>query len=326
MTRNLDYYFKNQENCTTNSTVCEGTVELNNENKKYGDVKMENKITTSSLMKDYQNVCDYTLAHADELKAKVEAILEPVEGLYNYSPHNFFLAQMQLYKRKKIMEDVFAAYKSMQSIGRQVKRGEKGLKILVPVQKKVKDSEGHETGETELRFILGNCFGLSQTFGEPLDKIGLLKNKGLINYDDIASRINIPIKYTDTVLTHGSTDGESISISTEFDTDDQLSTLLHELSHIRLNHFDDKVRENSDRAIRECEAEACAYILTTAIGFENEKSAAYLATWNANEEIMQGRGARIVNTAFGIVKELKINELLLAKNKEHGFIDKDVEI
>ena len=41
---------------------------------------------------------------------------------------------------------------------------------------------------------------------------------------------------------------------------------------------------------------------------------------------MQGRGARIVNTAFGIVKELKINELLLAKNKEHGFIDKDVEI
>ena len=66
------------------------------EPKKYGDVKMESKITTSSLMKDYQNVCDYTLAHADELKAKVEAILEPVEGLYNYSPHNFFLAQMQL--------------------------------------------------------------------------------------------------------------------------------------------------------------------------------------------------------------------------------------
>ena len=39
------------------------------------------------------------------------------------------------------------------------------------------DDNGNETGEKRMYFRLGNTFGLSQTDGEQIDKIGLLKNK-----------------------------------------------------------------------------------------------------------------------------------------------------
>lgn len=279
-----------------------------------------NKITVKTLMCEYENIAAQTVSNKDELKKKVRSIMEPVNGLHQLSARNFMLAQAQVYQKSKEIEDVFGSYKALQSIGRQVKKGEKGNKILVPCFYKVKDDNGNETGEKRMYFRLGNTFGLSQTEGEQIDKIGLLKNKGLITYKDIEDRVTIPIKYTDSVLTHGSTDGKSINISQRNNDDQKLSTLLHELAHVRLGHFEPKIRDSLDRSVRECEAEAVAYMLTVAIGFENKKAEAYMANWNANEYDMKKSSIRVINTAFKITKELDLNGLLVQKNIENGYL------
>jgi hypothetical protein len=76
-------------------------------------------------------------------------------------------------------------------------------------------------------------------------------------------------------------------------------TLLHEFAHALL-HFD--VDNGTERAKREVEAEAVAYIVGRYCGLDTSGSAFYLAAWNSDDtEVIQERLQRISRTAEELI-------------------------
>jgi hypothetical protein len=76
---------------------------------------------------------------------------------------------------------------------------------------------------------------------------------------------------------------------------DLVRTLIHEYAHAML-HFD--VDDETERAKREVEAEAVAYIVGRYFGLDTSGSAFYLAAWESDDLAgMRNRLDRISNTA-----------------------------
>src|SRR4051812_19554807 len=70
-----------------------------------------------------------------------------------------------------------AGYQTWKSLGRQVRRGEKGIRIIVPIRGRTKvspdeceasDEEQPQAGRTIVRFGTASVFDISQTEGKPL--------------------------------------------------------------------------------------------------------------------------------------------------------------
>jgi len=83
-------------------------------------------------------------------------------------------------------------------------------------------------------------------------------------------------------------------------------TLIHEYVHALL-HFN--VDSEPERAKREVEAEAVAYIVGRFFDLDTSGSAFYLAAWeNEDLEVIQDRLGRISSTAQEIIEALEINQ------------------
>src|SRR5712691_8001600 len=60
-----------------------------------------------------------------------------------------------------------AGYRAWQALGRQVRKGERAIKILAPCVRKVEDKETGEQARRVVAFRAVNVFDVSQTEGEP---------------------------------------------------------------------------------------------------------------------------------------------------------------
>ena len=85
---------------------------------------------------------------------------------HRYSANNCLLILMQRPEATRV-----AGYRAWQQLGRQVRKGEKGIKILAPIRRKVAEDE--ETGEAVrvaklVGFKTATVFNVSQTDGEEL--------------------------------------------------------------------------------------------------------------------------------------------------------------
>ena len=84
---------------------------------------------------------------------------------HNYSMGNQLLAWSQLQARDMSLSPV-ATYKKWADLGRQVKKGEKAIALVMPVTISKKDKAGEKTGEVFNLFTLkNNWFTLDQTEG-----------------------------------------------------------------------------------------------------------------------------------------------------------------
>ena len=80
---------------------------------------------------------------------------------------------------------------------------------------------------------------------------------------------------------------------------DLASTLIHEYAHALL-HFD--CDEEPERASREVEAEAVAYIVSRHCGLDADNAAFYLAAWDGEaSETVRDRLDRISKTAAELI-------------------------
>src|SRR5438132_14266511 len=64
-----------------------------------------------------------------------------------------------------------AGYRAWQALGRQVRKGERAIKILAPCVRKVEDKETGEQARRVVVFRAVNVFDVSQTEGEPLPEL-----------------------------------------------------------------------------------------------------------------------------------------------------------
>src|SRR3954464_9143746 len=113
-----------------------------------------------------------------QLERSVEAIqdsdtfrayLTAQARFHNYSWGNVLLILGQRPDASRV-----AGYRTWQSLGRQVRRGEKAIRIIAPAyyKKKERDEQTGEDTERQVTFFRGvSVFDVSQTDGAPLPEI-----------------------------------------------------------------------------------------------------------------------------------------------------------
>ena len=226
---------------------------------------------------------------------------------HNYSMGNQLLAWSQLQARDMNLSPI-ATYKKWSDLGRQVKKGEKAIALVMPVTISKKDNAGEKTGEVFNMFTLkNNWFTLDQTEGADFtneiviptwDKIKALETLGIteVKFDSFNGN------------SQGYATGKNIAINPIAALPHK--TRFHELAHVVLGHTEEHAMHDSEltpRDIREVEAESVAYILCSVLELSGlTESRGYIQGWLSGNTISDKSAQRIFSAADKILKAGKI--------------------
>jgi antirestriction protein ArdC len=240
-------------------------------------------------------------------------LLAAYTAFHNYSFGNALLALEQCISRK-IEPGPLNSYKGWLTLKRQVRKGEKGICLCMPVTYKKRVTgkaasetiEGSEESQDEVRqrFVFRNYwFVLAQTEGEtrfeqPISGFDLdaaLQTLGIRRapFDDINGNVQ------------GFAHQREIAVSPIAEL--PVKTTLHEMAHVILGHTTSHRLvdlEHMDRNIREVEAESVALICCESLGLPGAEAArGYIQHWLQGEkEIPNQSAARIFSAAQTILK------------------------
>ena len=129
-----------------------------------------------------------------QVPALLKELQEGVRGVFESERYKEWLTAMARFHRYSVNNQMLifmqhpeatrvASVKTWNEMGRHVRKGEHGIKVLVPTPVKVKDSEDDSDEEKKvMRFKVGHVFDISQTEGEPLPEIGARELEG--NFED----------------------------------------------------------------------------------------------------------------------------------------------
>ncbi len=230
-----------------------------------------------------------------------KAALEAQRRFHHYSFRNVLLIHAQCPEATRV-----AGYQVWKSLGRQVKKGEKGLCILAPMVGK--DAEG----EKALRgFRNAFAFDVAQTEGDDLPETPpLVQLEGEMTYlSTLLCRLetwlenqNITLEYR--VLPQGAqgvyeSRAHRITVSSTLSPNASFKTLIHETAHALLH------RDATERVQAELEAESCAYLVCAELGLDTGSySFAYLADWTPSVQAVLEAGQKAAVAAKQILAVL----------------------
>jgi hypothetical protein len=205
-----------------------------------------------------------------------------------------------------------AGYRRWQELGRQVRRGERSIRILAPVIVKKEDDDGDER-----RVVVGfrgtGVFDVSQTDGPELDVAPHLvagdAPSGL--WDALAAQVQaqgFALERGSCGGANGSTDftARTVRVRDDVSAAQAAKTLAHELAHVRL-HGPDRVRYFACRGRCEVEAESVAYVVTGWAGLPTEEySFPYVAHWAESDwRKVQETGTVVLEVARDIIAQVE---------------------
>lgn len=222
---------------------------------------------------------------------------------HNYSIGNQMLAWSQLAGRGLDLSPI-ATYKTWQGLGRQVKKGEKAISLVMPVTISKKDDAGEKTGDCFQTFILrNNWFALSQTEGEDFQH-----EKVSRDWDKAKALETLGISEIRFDLADGNCQGYAREKSIAINPIAVLphKTRFHELAHVVLGHTAENTMQDDERTpkdIREVEAESVAYICCSVLDLPGlVESRGYIQSWLSGSEITDKSAQKIFGAAEKILK------------------------
>ena len=270
-------------------------------------------VSVKELRKAQKKLIDEFVLSIDKMDLIMDKYMKTMKDFHNYSIGNLLSAHFQLLERNGIDDegiDILGSYKLWQKKGRQVRKGEKALWILAPRFKEIVDDETGEVVDKKMWFARVPVFDISQTDGEPLEQDYTTNNLNF-NFEEIVRRVpKIKVNESKKQVTRGYTDGKEIWISKYISDARKICVLFHELAHYHL-HFG-KDRKKIPKDIRELEAEAVSYMVSSACGIVNDESSSYIREWagkNAHE-VIEGRGQKLIDVALKIIRDLELKELI----------------
>mgnify|MGYP003005644986 FL=1 len=216
---------------------------------------------------------------------KYRDLLRVMSLFHNYSANNCLLIALQCPHASYV-----AGYTSWRNnFHRQVKKGEKAIRIISPIKYKKKNEEDEE--EERIGFKSASVFDISSTYQipdmEPV-QIGVSDLQGHIeNYKDFlhafqsVSPVPVDFRLFDGDARGYYSDTEKIIVVQDGMTERQsVKTLIHEIAHAML-HTKEQLQEcKKDRKQKELEAESVAYIVCEHYGFDSEDySFPYIVGW-----------------------------------------------
>jgi hypothetical protein len=202
-----------------------------------------------------------------------------------YSPGNILLIMSQRQDATYV-----AGYRTWQSLGRQVEKGQKAITILAPVIKKVESDEksDEQSGKKLVAFRTASVFDVAQTSGEPLkipEPVPLEGSRMGEALQHLIPVVGHPVRFGDTGEAFGvwSPSEGTITIRQDVPKDHQLKTLLHEWSHsIGVPSAD--VTAERHRGVEEIIAETTAFVVAGSLGLDTaEYSKGYVAGWASGD-------------------------------------------
>lgn len=241
-----------------------------------------------------------------------------VSKFYDYSINNSILIYMQMPTASLV-----AGFKAWQTkFKRNVKKGEKGIKILAPIPRKfekvVKDAvTGAETVKeiNYTDFRAAYVFDVSQTEGEEIPKFVSDLDGNVSGFAEIVEKLKalspVPVlfeAFDSPAKGFYSHTEKKIVVQPDMSEQQQLKTLIHEISHAILHNDDDGAEKEADRHTKEVQAESVAYTVCAAMGIDtSEYSFGYVASWSNGKETKELTASMDVirRTAKDMIEALK---------------------
>ncbi|HBF0312740.1 TPA: antirestriction protein ArdA [Clostridioides difficile] len=275
--------------------------------------------------------------------------LSVMSKFHNYSFNNTVLIAMQ--KPDASLIAGFNAWKN--EFGRNVKRGEKGIRIIAPspfkvrkqmekidprTQRPVIGRDGKPvTEEREVTipaFKVVSVFDVSQTEGRELPSLAVDALTGDVEkYKDFFAALEktapVPVGFE---KIEGGAHGyyhleeKRIAIDEGMSELQTLKTAIHEIAHAKLHDIDlnaplEEQADRPDRRTREVEAESIAYTVCQHYGLDtSDYSFGYVAGWSSGKELTELKSSleTIRRTAAEIINSVDghFAELQKAQDKE----------
>ena len=275
--------------------------------------------------------------------------LRVMSKFHNYSFNNTLLIAMQ--KPDASLVAGFSAWKN--NFGRNVMKGQKGIKIIAPspfkIRQEVEKIDPHTqkpiigkdgkpvTEEKEIKipaYKVVSVFDVSQTEGKELPDIAVDELTGDVDrYKDFFAALEktspVPIAFENIEGgSHGyyHLEDKRIAINEGMSELQTLKTAIHEIAHAKLHDIDlnapkDEQQPHVDRRTREVEAESVAYTVCQHYGLDtSDYSFGYVAGWSSGRELSELKSSleTIRSAAAEIINSIDANfaELQKAQDKE----------
>ena len=230
------------------------------------------------------------------------AFLNAMSRFHKYSFGNIMLIMAQRPDATRV-----AGFHTWKSLGRTVKKGEKGLLIIAPMLLKSKEEEDKPDSQDRprLRFRAVHVFDIAQTEGDPLPepaRVGGDPGEALDRLETAIRSSGITLEDSEDLAgAEGVSTGGRILIRPGQDPAERFSTIVHEWAHELLHQIEGT--ERPPKVVRETEAEAVAFVVGLSIGLDTgTASADYIRLYQGDAETLAGSMDRIQKTAAVIIE------------------------
>jgi hypothetical protein len=261
------------------------------------------KVTTEALE---------TLTQSLEAGKSEELVryLDTMAKFPRYSMRNLFLIMAQMPEASQVM-----GYQSWKLFGRQVKQGEKAIRIWAPL--KLKNNNGRSARDFEQRqantdsdqtliFRPVAVFDYSQTEGEPMPELSEVEGdpgECTERLKQFAKELGVKVGYSEDLRGDGVSKCGEILLRVGLTPAAEFHTLVHELAHEIIHIKEDRTKLSKTQ--KETEAEAVAYVVSKSIGLDTGSAASdYIQLYNGDTKTLTESLTTVQQTAARITYAL----------------------
>jgi hypothetical protein len=243
----------------------------------------------------------------EAIAANVQLLIEQLEqghseGLTAYLTamgrfHRYSFGNILEISRQKPDATRVAGMYAWNQLGRRVKKGEKGIRILAPVigLRRKNDAEADKDIRTQNQPVLVGfrsawVWDISSTEGRDLPElstevtgdVGVYRERLM----DLVIAQGITLEFKESIAPAlGMCYGDRIVLLPGQSPAEEFSTLVHELGHAFLHRAERRI--STTKTVRETEAEAIAFVVGTAIGLNSGRNSAdYIGLYHGNAALL----------------------------------------
>jgi antirestriction protein ArdC len=231
-------------------------------------------------------------------------LLKTMGRFHRYSLHNVCLIVAQRPSATRV-----AGFHTWRTIGRFVRKGEKGIAILAPIVRHRRE-ETQDDERVVVGFRTAYVFDVEQTDGAPLPQTAEVTGDPGEHTAALKRAIaahGISLEYADDLgAALGLSCGGRIRVVNGLPAASEFAVLAHEFAHELLHRSGDRPES---RDTRELEAEAVAFVVVQAVGLEAAEAARdYIQLYRGDATALAASLERIQRAASSILQSIQLGD------------------